>query len=96
MSVRGGWQGNRRDSNEAEIVTALQAVGAHVYRMHTPVDLLIRFRGHTYLQEVKAPGRKKRLQPSQVQCLNDWGDDAAVVESVEEALEHIGAIIVPT
>ena len=96
MSVRGNWQGNRRDANEPEIVRALEAVGAKVHRMHSPMDLLVRFRDRTYLLEVKAPGRKRRLQPSQAQCLADWGADAAVVESIEEALKHIGAIVVPT
>lgn len=47
----------RRDENEAEIVTALEAVGASVTRISEDgvPDLLVGFRGRTYLLEIKLP-----------------------------------------
>jgi len=38
-----------RDANEAEIVAALLKVGASVHRFHVPCDLIVGYRGKTYL-----------------------------------------------
>jgi hypothetical protein len=47
----------RRDSNETPIVDALRGVGAAVTRLNEDgvPDLLVGFRGHTFLLEVKHP-----------------------------------------
>ena len=48
----------KRDANEREIVAALEQCGATVYRLDVPCDLLIGFRGRTYLGEVKTKNGK--------------------------------------
>lgn len=58
----------QRDANEPAIVRALQAVGASVSKQNEKgaPDLLVGFRGETFLLEVKratASGRPKRTQP---------------------------------
>ena len=47
----------RRDSNEVDIVRALEAAGASVTYMGAPgvPDLLVGYAGHTHLLEVKQP-----------------------------------------
>jgi len=88
-----------RDSNEAEIVAALRAVGAFVYKLHTPCDLLVGYRGVTYLLEVKRPlgprGGKRggTLTPAQKDFNLQWkGAPVQIVRSATEALRAIGAI----
>jgi hypothetical protein len=83
----------RRDGNEAAIVAALEAVGCQVERLDRPVDLLVGFRGQTFLIEVKDPRGRSRLQDEQEVFLRDWsGGPAAVVRSEDEALRLIGAV----
>lgn len=54
---------NKRDANEPAIVEALQKVGALVFRLDKPVDLLVCFRGQVFLVEVKMPkGRRTKDQ----------------------------------
>ncbi len=54
-------------------------------------DLLVGFRGETYLLEVKSP--KGRLEDSQVTWHADWrGRPVAVVRTPTEALRAIGAL----
>lgn len=98
-----------RDSNEVEIVTALQQVGASVTRIGEPgvPDLLVGFRGETYLLEVKhvdAKGRTVRrwsggrapdergLTRDQQLWWNTWtGKPPVIVRTPDEALRAIGA-----
>lgn len=77
----------RRDANEPEIVNALEKVGATVYRLHTPLDLLVGYRRKTYLIEVKVPGKK--LNKKQKEFIAGWRGQHAVVESIEQALKVI-------
>ena len=87
----------QRDANEAEITDALRSVGANVYQLDRPVDLLVGFRGKNYLLEVKLPlgpeGGKSHSKPnqSQVNFLRTWRGQRAVVRSPTEAIEAIGA-----
>lgn len=94
----------RRDPNEAEIVKALEAVGATVLRLSMPdaPDLLVGFRGVDTLIEVKSPeGPRGGTRHSKGQHLSDdqakwhaaWrGRPPVVVRTVEEALAAIGAV----
>jgi hypothetical protein len=89
-----------RDGNEPAIVEALEAVGAHVTRMAEPVDLLVGFRGQTYLLEVKLPRGPKggedgrTLTDAQVRFFNAWtGGMLAVVRSPDEACRAIGVMV---
>ena len=85
----------RTDSNQAEIVKALRAVGASVESLHTVgkgvPDLLCGFRGSTFLLEVKTSTGK--LRPSQIDWRGAWyGHQPITVHSVDQALAAIGAV----
>lgn len=86
------------DRNQPEVVKALRAVGATVQHLH-PVgdgctDLLVGYRGVNYCLEVKdgrKPPSERRLTPDQEKWHRSWVGQKAVVTSVEEALQAIGA-----
>lgn len=73
----------RRDANEAGIVKALVDVGCSVLQVDA-VDLVVGFRGRSYLLEVKTP--RGELKPSQERIRAEWRGQYAVVRSVEQAL----------
>lgn len=85
---------NRRDANEGEIVKALRSCGA-VVRYITQgdgiPDLLVGYRGHTILMEVKDGGKvpsAQKLTDSEQKFFDEWtGGHLYVVNSVESALD---------
>jgi hypothetical protein len=88
---------NTRDGNEKAIVDALLQIGASVFRLDKPCDLLVGYRGLNFLLEVKLPlGPKGGSSHSE---LNDWQKefdqawhgDFQVVRSPEEAIEYVTA-----
>ena len=80
----------RRDTAEPAIVEALQAVGAHVERLHRPVDLLVHFCGRWMLLEVKTPkARKDARQVAQREFCAEFA--VPYVRTPAEALRAIGA-----
>jgi Holliday junction resolvase len=89
----------RIDDNQPEIVRALRAVGATV-EVSSAVgggfpDLVCGYRGNTYLLEVKdgkKPPSKRKLTPDQVEWHDRWRGQVAIVKSINEALNVIGAI----
>ena len=82
----------RTDSNQDAIMSGLRQAGASVYSLapvgHGVPDLLVGFRGKTYLLEVK--GRKGRLTPAQHKFHDEWRGQIAVVRCLEDALLIIG------
>jgi hypothetical protein len=77
--------GNKRDANEPEIVEALQAAGASVYRLDQPVDLLIGYRGKCIIAEVKMP--KAGPNKNQLKFFSEWrGATPPILRSVDDAL----------
>ena len=84
------------DTNQAEIVAGLRDIGASVCDLHEVgvgcPDLLVGFRGVNWLLEVKAPGCARRLTRMQVEWLEAWRGQAAVVTMLDDALRFIGAI----
>lgn len=83
----------RRDANEDQVVSALQACGAHVETINDAgrFDLLVWYRGHTLLLEVK-DGRKppsaRQLSPAEQKFHERWpGNNLHIVTGPEEALE---------
>lgn len=80
----------KRDLSEPLIVEALRAAGCSVVLLSQPVDLLIGYRGRTYLAEVKTPrkdGGRDRLQDGQADFIVDWrGGHVPVFRSVDDAL----------
>jgi hypothetical protein len=82
----------RVDANQDAIVSALRSVGANVWIIGLPVDLLVGFRGHTFLVEVKTTS-KKRLTDLQADFFESWtGGTLARIDCPEAALRMIGVI----
>ena len=82
----------RIDANQAQIVSALRAAGAYVWIISLPVDLLVGYKGHTFLVEVKT-NAKKRLTALQDDFFNNWsGSTLARIDSPEAALRMIGVL----
>ena len=82
----------RVDKNQEEIVSALRDAGAYVWIIGLPVDLLVGYKGHTFLVEVK-DGSRKRLTKLQEAFFENWsGSTLARVDSPEAALRMIGTI----
>lgn len=82
----------RVDANQTQIVSALRAAGAYVWIIGLPVDLLVGYRGHTFLVEIKS-GSKKRFTALQADFFENWsGSTLARVDSPESALRMIGVI----
>lgn len=82
----------RVDKNQSEIVQALRQIGCTVILLHTVgsgvPDLLVGFRGVTYLIEVKqAKGKTNLLQE---QWYLHWnGRPPNVVRSIDEAIAAV-------
>jgi hypothetical protein len=82
----------RVDANQDQIVSALRAAGAYVWIIGLPVDLLVGFKNHTFLVEVK-DGSKKRLTALQDEFFQSWtGGTLARIDSPEAALRMIGVL----
>lgn len=92
----------RVDANQTEIVNALRAAGAAVEPLHRVgdgcPDLLVGYRSHNYLLEIKdgnKPPSKRKLTPDQVEWIAGWRGQVSVVTSVDEALAAIGVLVTP-
>jgi hypothetical protein len=82
----------RRDENEAAIVQALRKAGATVELLSATniPDLLVGYRGQNFLLEVKT--EKGKLKEGQKNWASHWRGQHAVVRTVDEALQVIGAL----
>ena len=85
----------KRDATEPPIVEALEGVGAWVWRIDLPLDLLVAYRGRLLLLEVKSNTRQRKDLARQTEtiarCQRD-GLPVYVVRTPEDALQAIGAI----
>jgi hypothetical protein len=82
----------RVDANQEQIVSALRAAGAYVWIIGLPVDLLVGYKGHTFLVEVKSTS-KKRLTGLQDNFFENWsGSTLARIDCPEAALRMIGVV----
>ena len=85
----------RRDQNEAEIVKALRRIGAVVWQLDTPADLLVGHHGQFFTLEVKdgalSPSRRALtpLETTYALICQDHGLPHRVVVSLEEALAAV-------
>lgn len=90
----------RTDANQDQVVSALRAAGASVQSLAAVgggvPDLLVGFRGETYLLEVKdgeQPPSKRQLTKDQVGWHRAWtGGPLIVVDGPESALKAVGAV----
>jgi len=82
----------RVDANQEQIVSALRGAGAYVWIIGLPVDLLVGYKNHTFLVEIKTDS-KKRLTKLQADFFENWsGSTLARIDSPEAALRMIGVI----
>ena len=82
----------RVDANQDAIVATLRAAGAYVWIISLPVDLLVGYKGHTFLVEVKTSA-KKRLTALQADFFENWsGSTLARIDSPDAALRMIGVL----
>ena len=82
----------RIDANQEAVVIALRAAGAYVWIISLPVDLLVGYKGHTFLVEIK-DGPKKRLTALQEAFFAKWAGGTLVrVDGPEAALRMIGVM----
>jgi len=82
----------RVDANQDQIVSALRGAGAYVWIIGLPVDLLVGFKGHTFLVEIKTDS-KKRLTGLQADFFDSWGGSTlARIDCPEAALRMIGVV----
>jgi hypothetical protein len=82
----------RTDANQEAIVKALRDAGAYVWIISLPVDLLVGYKGHSFLVEIKTDARK-RLTALQADFFENWsGSTLARVDSPEAALRMIGVL----
>ena len=82
----------RVDKNQSQVVSALRAAGAYVWIIGLPVDLLVGYKNHTFLIEIK-DGPKKRLTALQDDFFKTWtGGTLVRIDGPEAALRMIGVI----
>ena len=82
----------RVDANQEAIVKALRDAGAYVWIISLPVDLLVGYKDHTFLVEIKKDA-KQRLTALQADFFKNWaGSTLARVDSPEAALRMIGIL----
>jgi hypothetical protein len=82
----------RVDENQKTIVDALRKAGAYVWIIGLPVDLLVGFKNHTFLVEIKSTS-KKRLTGLQADFFENWsGSTLARIDGPDGALRMIGVL----
>ena len=86
----------KTDANQQEIIDALRAIGAWVFYIGRPFDLLVGFRGRLYLIEVKNPKGKDKIgeeQHTEMGKLKNLANvEVQIVRSVDDGLRAIGAM----
>lgn len=94
MSGRPQYAGKRRDENEPGIVNALELIGAKVVRAHQPCDLIVGYRGKTFLLEVENPDGDRHWNKKHAERAEDWpGGEISIVTDIASAVCAIGAQI---
>jgi Holliday junction resolvase len=81
------------DSNQADIVAALEKAGCSVVvcaQGEGFPDLICGLRGANWLLEVKS--KKGKLNDRQVRWHRDWRGQVSVVRTVEQALQAVGCV----
>ena len=77
----------RTDASQVEIVKALRKIGAAVYVIGLPLDLLVSFRKRTLLIECKVDGGTYTKQ--QVEFMEAWPGEVHTVRTPEEAVAAV-------
>ena len=89
----------RTDRNQQDVIDALRRIGATVRdtsRLGEGFpDLVVGYRADNFMLEVKdglKPPSARKLTPAEEEFITDWRGVVYVVNSVDEALQAIGAI----
>ena len=89
---------SRVDGNQKQIVGALRGIGAsvlHVHQLKNCFDILVGYRGRTFLMELKA-SEKEKLTEGEAEFKSTWrGSEYHVVYSVDQALAIVTAPLLP-
>jgi hypothetical protein len=87
---------SRVDANQPDIVRALRGVGASVLHCHVlknAFDILVGYRGRTFLMEVKDPSHPpsaRQLTPGEAKFREEWrGSEYHIVHTADEAIAII-------
>jgi hypothetical protein len=87
---------SRVDGNQAEIVRTLRAVGAsvlHTHQLKNCFDILVGYRGRTFLMEIKDPAQPpsgRQLTPGEAEFKATWrGSPYHIVHTPDEAIRII-------
>ena len=82
----------RVDANQEQIVSALRGAGAYVWIIGLPVDLLVGYKNHTFLVEIKT-NSKKKFTKLQTDFFDNWsGGTLARIDNPEAALRMIATL----
>jgi hypothetical protein len=82
----------RVDANQIQIVSALRSAGAYVWIIGLPVDLLVGYKNHTFLVEIKTDNKKK-FTKLQTDFFENWsGSTLSRIDCPEAALRMIGVV----
>jgi len=82
----------RVDANQDQIVSALRGAGAYVWIIGLPVDLLVGYKNHTFLVEIKTDNKKK-FTKLQTDFFENWsGSTLCRIDNPEAALRMIGVV----
>ena len=83
----------KADENQPAIVEALRAVGATVQHLHMIgqgcPDIAVGYQGANYLLEIKSADGK--LTYSEGEWHLDWQGQVAIVRTIDDALDAVGA-----
>lgn len=82
----------RQDSNQPELVLALRKIGAKVYHIGKPLDLLIGYRGKTLILECKRldkKGHADEFTKEQRDFLATWPGQVDIVYTIDEAISAV-------
>jgi hypothetical protein len=83
---------SRVDGNQASIVRTLRAVGAsvlHTHQLKNCFDILVGYRGRTFLMEIKAT-EKDKLTPGEAEFKANWrGSEYHIVYTADQAIAII-------
>ena len=77
----------KTDANHAEICKALRQIGVSVEYIKLPLDILICFRGHTALAELKIEGES--LNKNQVEFISRWPGKVFLFRDPQEAVNEV-------
>jgi len=85
---------SRVDANQADIVRALRGIGAsvfHVHQLKNAFDILVGYRGRTFLMEIKT-SEKETLTPGEAEFKRTWrGSPYHIVYTSDQAIAIITA-----